>query len=81
MPQIVTTEVTLVHCTVVNNQYQRNAILSAFVPDKLSGQLISPTNHIYSEKLHLEFSYTGVWSSDQTCSARDIRQNQFKSGC
>lgn len=50
VPQLETTEVILVHCNIYN-RYQRNSrVLCAFVPNKLFVQLISPKNHIYSEK-------------------------------
>ena len=43
------TEVVLVHCNIVNNDYQHNSrVLYTFVPIILFGSLleISPTNHI-----------------------------------
>ena len=44
------TEVILVHCNVVNNNYQHNSrVLYTFVPNKLFAQLldISPKNFIF----------------------------------
>ena len=43
-------EVVLVHCNIVNNDYQQDSrVLYTFVPNKLFGGLleISPTNHIF----------------------------------
>ena len=47
------TEVVLVHCNIVNNDYQEDSRLSyTFVPNKPFGSLleISPTNRIQSYK-------------------------------
>ena len=44
------TEVVLVHCDIVHNDYQQDSrVLYTFVPNKLFGSLleISPTNHIF----------------------------------
>ena len=44
------TEVVLVHCNIVNNDYQQDSrVLYTFVPNKPFGSLleISPTNHIF----------------------------------
>ena len=43
------TEVVLVHCNIVNNDYQKDSwVLQTFVPNKPFGSLleISPANHI-----------------------------------
>ena len=48
------TEVVLVHCDIVNNDYQQDwKVLYIFVPDKPFGNLleISPTNHIFLKHL------------------------------
>ena len=50
VPHLEITEVVLVHCNIVNNDYQQDArVLYTFVPNKLFGSLaeISPTNHIF----------------------------------
>ena len=40
MPYLEITEVVLVHCNIVNNNYQQNSrILYTFVPNKSYGQL------------------------------------------
>ena len=44
------TEVVLVHCNFVNNDYQQDSrVLYTFVPNKPFGSLLefSPTNHIF----------------------------------
>ena len=58
VPWLEFSEVFLVHCNIVNNQYQHDArFLSIFVPSKSLDQLINilPTNHIYMATFHSEF--------------------------
>ena len=48
VPHFEITEVVLVHCDIVNNDYQQDSrVLYTFVPNKPFGSLleISPTNH------------------------------------
>ena len=50
MPHLEITEVVLVDCNIVNNDYQQNSrVLYTFVPNKPFDSLlgISPTNHIF----------------------------------
>ena len=50
VPHLEITEVVLVHCNIVNNDYQQDSrVLYTFVPNKPFGSLleISPTNHIF----------------------------------
>ena len=50
LPHLEITEVVLVHCNIVNNDYQQDSrVLYTFVPNKPFGSLleISPTNHIF----------------------------------
>ena len=63
MPYLEVTEVVLIHCNVVNNNYQQNSrVLHIFVPNKF-GQLldISPKNFIFLKTFDSEFSYIKVW--------------------
>ena len=55
------TEVILVHCNIVNNDYQQDS--RVFVPNKSYSQLlnISPKNFIFLKDLNSEFSYNEVW--------------------
>ena len=62
------TEVVLVHCNVVNDNYQQKSrVLYTFVPNKSFGQLlnISPENFIFLKSFDSEFSYIAVWFTDQ----------------
>ena len=61
VPHVEITEVVLVHCDIVNNDYQQDSrVFYTFVPNKPFGSLlgISPTNHIflktYSQPLEIE---------------------------
>ena len=50
MPHLEITEAVLVHCDVVNNDYQQDSrVLYTFIPNKPLGSLLknSPTNHIF----------------------------------
>ena len=52
------TEVSLVHCNIVNNNYQQNSIvLFTFVPNKSFSQLLDvpPKNFIFSKLLAQNF--------------------------
>ena len=56
VPHLEITEVLLVHCDIVNNDYpQDSRVLYTFVPNKPTGSLseISPTNHIFFKNIQL----------------------------
>ena len=62
------TEVVLVHCNIVNNNYQLDSrILYTFVTGKSFGQLldISPKTFIFLKTFDSEFPYSEVWFTDQ----------------
>ena len=62
------TEVVLVHCNIVNNNYQQDyRVLYTFVPNKPFDSLleISPTNHIFLKTFNSEFWNIEVWFTDQ----------------
>ena len=59
VPHLQITEVILVHCNMVNNDYQQDSrVLYTFVPNKPFGSLldISPTNHISLKTFNSEFN-------------------------
>ena len=61
-------EVVLVHCNLVNNDYQQESrILYTFVPNKTFGSLleISPKNHVFLKTFNSEFREIKVWFTDQ----------------
>ena len=70
VPHLGITEVILVHCNIVNNDYQQDSrVLYTFVPNKPFGRLleISPTNHIFLKTLNSEHDEIKVWFTVQNC--------------
>ena len=68
VPHLEITEVVLVHCDIVNNDYQQDSrVLYTFVPNKPFGSLleISPTNHIFLKTFNSEYDEIIVWFTDQ----------------
>ena len=68
VPHLEITEVVLVHCDIVNNDYQQDSRVSyTFVPNKPFGSLleISPKNHIFLKTLNSEYDEIKVWFTDQ----------------
>ena len=75
MPHLEITEVVLIHCNIVNNDYQQDSrVLYTFVPNKSFGQLldISPKNFIFLKTFDSEFSYIEVWFTDQNSKPLEI---------
>ena len=75
VPHLEIAEVVLVHCDVVNNDYQQDSgVLYLFVPNKPFGSLleISSTNHIFLKTLNSEYSEIKVWFTDQTSKPLEI---------
>ena len=70
------TEVVLVHCNIVNNNYQRNSrVLYTFVLNKAFGQSLdtSPKNLIFLKTYDSEFLYVEVWFVDQNSNPIEIK--------
>ena len=68
VPHLEITDVVLIHCDIVNNDYQQDSrVLYTFVPNKPSGSLlkISPTNHISLKTFNSEYDEIKVWFTDQ----------------
>ena len=75
VPHLEITEVVLVHCNIVNNDYQQDSrVLYTFVPNKPFGSLleISPTNHIFLKTFNSEFQTIEVWSTDKDSQPLEI---------
>ena len=69
VPHLEIVELVLVHCNLVNNDYQQDSrILYTFVPNKTVGSLleISPTNQVFLKTFNSEFPEVKVWFTDQT---------------
>ena len=68
VPHSEITEVVLIHCNTVNNNYQQDSrVLYIFVPNKSFGQFIdtSPKNFIVLKTFDSEFSCIEVWFTNQ----------------
>ena len=68
VPHLQITEVVLIHCNIVNNDYQQDArVLYTFVPNEPFGSLleISPTNHIFLKLFNSQCDKIKVWFTDQ----------------
>ena len=75
VPHLEITEVVLVHCNIVNNDYQHDSrVLYTFVPNKSFGSLleISPTNHIFLKTFNSEYDEIKVWFTDQNSQPLEI---------
>ena len=74
VPHLESTEVVLVHCNMVNNDYQQDSrVLYTFVPNKSFGSLldISP-NHIFLKTFNSEYDEIVVWFTDQNSQPLEI---------
>ena len=68
VPHLKIIEVVLVHCDIVNNDYQQDSrVLYTFVLNKPFSSLleISQTNHIYLKTFNSEYDDNKVWFTDQ----------------
>ena len=68
VPNLENVETVLVHCNLVENQYQLSSkVLFTFVSDKQYGMLINikPPTLIMLNTQHSEFSSVGVWFTNQ----------------
>ena len=75
VPHLEITEVVLVHCNIVNNDYQQDSrVLYTFVPNKPFGSLleISPRNHIFLKTFNSEYDEIKVWFTDQNSHPLEI---------
>ena len=68
VPILESIDVVLVHCNLVNNNYQQaSKVLFTFVPNKQFGQLINISPHSLTMlgTTNTEFSFNEVWFTDQ----------------
>ena len=75
VPHLEIKEVVLVHCNMVNNDYQQNSrALHTFVPNKSFGSLqdISHSNHIILKTFTSEYDEVVVWFTDQNSQSLEI---------
>ena len=75
VPQLEVAELVLVHCNLVNNDYQQDSrMLYTFVSNKTFGSLleISPTNHVFLKTFNCEFQEIKIWFTDQTSTPLEV---------
>ena len=68
VPKLESVDLVLVHCNVVNNNYQQaSKVLFTFLPNKKYGQLItvSPQTLIMLKTVNTELSFIEIWFTDQ----------------
>ena len=78
MSRLETGEVVLVHCNLVNNNYQQTSkVLFTFVPNKQFVQLITITPHSITvlKTTNAEFSFIEIWFTDQNNRPLQIEDN------
>ena len=78
VPRLETVEVVLVHCSLVNNNYQQaSKVLFIFVPNKQFGQLITITHHSPTmlKTTNAEFLFIEIWFTDQNNTSLEIEHN------
>ena len=75
LPHLEITEVVLVHCNMINNDYQQDSrVLYTFVPNNSFGSLldISPSNHIFLKTFNSEYDEIIVWFTDKNSKTLEI---------
>ena len=75
VPHLEIAELILIHCNLVNNNYQQNStILYTFTPEKSFHSLlqISPPNHIFLKTFNSEFQEIKVWFTDQNSKPLEV---------
>ena len=80
VPHLEIVELVLVHCNLVNNDYQQDSrILFTFVPNKSSGSLLetSPTNQVFLKSFNSEFQEVRIWFTDQTSKPLELEDKIY----
>ena len=78
VPKLETVGVVLVHCILVNNNYQQaSKVLFTFVLNKQFGQLITITTHSPTmlKTTNAEFSFIEIWFTDHNNRPLGIKDN------
>ena len=74
------TEVVLIHCDIVNNDYQQDSrVLYTFVPNEPFGSLleISPTNHIFLKTFNSEYETMKLLGSTEKKTKDKYGESRF----
>ena len=76
VPHLEITEVVLVHCDIVNNDYQQDSrvLYYNFVPNRPFCSLLEiyPANQIFLKTFNTEYSEIKVWFTDQNSKLLEI---------
>ena len=76
VPHLEISEVVLVHCDIVNNDYQQDSrvLYTIYLPNKPFGSLleISPTNHIFLKTYNSEYRDIKLLFTDQNSKPLEI---------
>ena len=75
VPHLEAVELVLVHCNIVNNDYQQDSrILYTFVPNKALSSLLemSSTNRVFLKTLNSEFQEIKIWFTHQTSTPLEV---------
>ena len=78
MRRLETVEVVLVHCNLVNNNYQQSSkVLLTFLPNKNFGELITITPHspTMMKTTNAKFSFVEIWFTDQNDRQLEIEED------
>ena len=78
VPKLESVEIVLVHCNLVNNNYQQaSKVLFTFVLNKQFGQSITVTTNSTTmlKTTNAEFSFIEVWFTDQNNRPLEIEDN------
>ena len=78
MPKLEPVKVVLVHCNLVNNNYQQaSKVLFTFVLDKQFVQLINISSHSLTllNTTNTKFAFIEVWFTDQNNKQLEIEDN------
>ena len=80
VPHLEITEVVLMHCNIVKNDYQQDSgVMYTFVPNKSFRQLLdnSLKKFIFLKTFNSEFSYIEVWFTDQNSKPLEIEDKIY----
>ena len=75
VPHLEVVELVLVHCNLVNNDYQQDSrILYTFVPNNTFGSLleIAPKNQVFITTFNSEFQDIKIWFTDQASTPLEV---------
>ena len=78
VPKLESVDLVLMHCNLVNNDYQKaSRVLFTFVPNKSYEQLMTTAPHplIMLKTVNTEFSFVQVWFTDQYNRPLEIKDN------